>query len=175
MAGSLQREGEGDSDLGYPDLNDERHVYIRTVQRSASHSALVYLLKEAEPGSDNKLDRGILARPSMLAISKLTKYFLLVTALTAGFFIALITTRSNQSDITLQSVDELIKREIPIGASKKKVDEFLESRKIRYSGYNVGPIRSMVFRRTNGNARGILPRESRKSRTPLFQNMISAS
>jgi hypothetical protein len=75
----------------------------------------------------------------MLAISKLTKYFLLVTALTAGFFIALITTRSNQTDITLQSVDELIKREIPIGASKKKVDEFLESRKIRYSGYNVGP------------------------------------
>jgi hypothetical protein len=36
-------------------------------------------------------------------------------------------------------IDELIKRELPIGSSKVEVYNFMESRAIISSGYNVGP------------------------------------
>lgn len=67
------------------------------------------------------------------------KLVLLTSKVVLGLFTTLIITRSDSTSTTLQEVDDLIKREIPIGASKNEVYEFLNSRKINSSGYDVGP------------------------------------
>ena len=73
----------------------------------------------------------------MREVSKSMKYFLAVAAAGVALFVTLRWTQL--ASVTKESVDQLIRKECPIGSTKDQVYEFLEKRKIPSGGYNAGP------------------------------------
>ena len=51
----------------------------------------------------------------------------------------LIFTRADTSKVTVEGIDALIRKEIPIGSSKEQVYEFLDRHQLSSTAYDVGP------------------------------------
>jgi hypothetical protein len=71
-------------------------------------------------------------------MARLAKYLFPRSAIAVGLFITFMSLTSGRAGVTFREMDELIKKEIPFESSHLKVCEFLNSRKINSSGYNVG-------------------------------------
>src|ERR1700730_16946799 len=75
----------------------------------------------------------------MLSAPRKARMLMLTAVLGTGLIVTLVITASHRFSVTLQGIEEMIRKEIPLGSSKEQVYEFLDSRQIPSKGYDVGP------------------------------------